>query len=344
MAPTPTPTPTLRDAALDYIARGFAIKDGPAPHPRTPAAPPTPPSCSCPRMHACPTPGKHARQGWGEPTRETLTPEEVNYIYDPRRVAGITPLPNIFIVAYLSDLVIADIDDPDRWNYATKTKGLPAPPTLTSRRGDNFHLYYRKTWDHSGPPPSLQAHQTLPYHSGQVRWRAIVAAPPSLHRTGTHYAFDDLDHPIAPAPDWLSATTTQNPPHPRPVPHPNPTAHAAATQRWTASLTTAWAQDVRRFAALPPTYAPGDPTRNRPGKGFGIAADAGRLVALGLLSYDDALQALIQAATSNGWVHDATLSDVQRQLTRGLDTGLANPAPLATDAPHAPHTTEKENV
>jgi hypothetical protein len=219
---------------------------------------------------------------------------------------------NMFIVAYLSDLIIADVDD---WDVFC-AQGLEVPETLTAISGSGVgrHLYYSKSWrrvTQSGamsPVPRL-ARATLPGNCGEVRWVGVVAAPPSAHVSGGTYAWLDPETPVAPAPTWLSTEKTA-------VKRVAPSTFKdkAARDRWSSSIRMAWFSDVEGLGSLGLT--------SRPVKSFAAAARAGQMISIGILDYDKALELLIQSARRNGWSDDVGEEEVERQLRNGLHAGM----------------------
>jgi hypothetical protein len=231
------------------------------------------------------------------------------WVWDPDRVKGDFITPNLFVVAYLSQLVIADVDDWEKFSGL----GLELPPTLTavSGSGRGLHLYYKKPWGMRGPVPRL-VRSTLPEGTGEVRWTGVVAAPPSAHKSGSRYAWANPGAAVADAPSWLGAVKTTN------AVRPPLLRTGEVDDVWAMRMREAWIADARGLAHLADL---GDGRRQRPVKSFAAAARGGQLVHWGILNAEGAMRILFDAATSNGWVEDAGADEVLRQIRNGLETG-----------------------
>ena len=179
-------------AALAYAARGWAV---------LPLHTPLAQGCSC--GQDCGTSaGKHPRtaHGLNEASR------------DPDRIWRWWrrwPTANVGIrTGSESGLVVLDVDA--RHGGEESLAALEAlyerlPPTLTARSGGGGrHLYFQ----HPGQrvPNSAQVGR-LPGLDARGDGGYIVA-PPSLHRSGQHYEWEDQSRPPAALPLWLCALLT----------------------------------------------------------------------------------------------------------------------------------------
>lgn len=174
-------------AALGYAARGWAV---------VPLHTPRPQGCSC-EQDCGSSAGKHprTRHGFKEASRN---PDRLWRWW--RR----WPDANVGIrTGRESGLVVLDVDVRHGGNASLETLEATydrLPRTLTARSGSGGkHLYFL----HPGKriPNSTQ----LGGFSGlDVRGDGgYIVAPPSLHQSGQHYAWEVLSHPVAALPRWL---------------------------------------------------------------------------------------------------------------------------------------------
>ncbi len=174
-------------AALSYAARGWAVVPLHTPHLQ---------GCSC-EQDCGSSAGKHprTRHGLKEASR---SPDRIWRWW--RR----WPDANVGIrTGRESGLVVRDVDV--RHGGDTSLEALEAtydrlPPTLTALSGGGGkHLYFLYPGSHI--PNSAQ----LGRFSGlDVRGDGgYIVAPPSLHQSGQHYAWEVLSYPVAALPPWL---------------------------------------------------------------------------------------------------------------------------------------------
>jgi hypothetical protein len=117
-----------------------------------------------------------------------------------------------------SGLVVLDVDA--RHGGETSLETLQTrygalPPTLTaSSGGGGQHLYFHH------PVPRLPNSTEMGGYAGlDVRADGgYIVAPPSLHRSGQPYRWQEPASPLAILPDWLSALLTSKPIPARPLP------------------------------------------------------------------------------------------------------------------------------
>ncbi|MBP7571524.1 MAG: bifunctional DNA primase/polymerase, partial [Acidobacteria bacterium] len=173
---------TLLDAALDYAARGWpvfplhSIRGG---------------YCTCRANAACSRPGKHPRTPHGR-SDATADPERV------RRFWTCWPDANIGIATGIeSGILVVDLDDP----HAVDEIRLPDSPCSVTGRGGRHVLYRRPEGGRYitatrvlGPELAVDSRADGGY----------IVAPPSVHASGRHYAWDldPDDTPLADAPAW----------------------------------------------------------------------------------------------------------------------------------------------
>src|ERR1035437_10105748 len=105
---------------------------------------------------------------------------------------------NIAIVCgKVSNLIVIDLDkgkgEPD-------LMGLELPPTLSSITGGNgTHVYYKWRPGLIGNKVGYRTFVDIRSDNG------YVVAPPSLHKSGNYYSWNDEDEIIADVPKWLEA-------------------------------------------------------------------------------------------------------------------------------------------
>jgi hypothetical protein len=100
------------------------------------------------------------------------------------------------------------------WSYLTWTCGTVGdtslealeatydrlPPTLTARSGGGGkHLYFLYPGRHIPNSAQLGGFSGLDVRADG----GYIVAPPSLHQSGQHYAWEGLSHPVAALPRWL---------------------------------------------------------------------------------------------------------------------------------------------
>lgn len=212
------------------------------------------------------------------------------------------PAANIAVITGASRLVVIDLDGPEggrSWGALTARHGTPR--TRTARTGRGWHLYFAAGDGHvpnsaGSIAPGVDVRGTCP---------AYVVAPPSVHPSGSVYAWVDA-RPPAPLPDWLRALAAP----------PPPVVAALDASRLHAPTRYAWKAlegEVQRILdAL-------EGTRNDT-----LARGAfrlGQLVASGALGRTDALSALDEAGRAVG------LPELEVQATAAgcLEAGARHP-------------------
>lgn len=286
-------------AATMYLSMGWGVVAGPG----VVAG-----RCSCPGGKDCNNPGKHAYKGWGEPHRKIATQAVVNKLWDPDNPRWMKkPVDQVFIVPYLSCLIVADVDDMVKW-LALDEELRPETLWASSGSGRGGHFYYRYEWDLSGPAPSLPG--KLPGGAGELKFRGIVAAPPSVHAKGGRYRWQNWGTEIAPVPEKF-LTRWKNPAH-RDL-----------------SLDTVVARDPENpwleymfFAEKRCLEDAGEATSSRPIVLFAAAATMSKWVAGGWITEEKVIEALLDAADKNGALDKYGVTEITRQLKNGLEAGL----------------------
>jgi hypothetical protein len=187
----------LRDAALDYARRGWAVF--PLFEPRAQGR------CSCPKAAACARAGKHPRTRRGV-LNATVDAAQIGRWW--RR----WPAANVGLATgAASGLVVLDVDprnggDDSLVALEGRHGRLPdGPRALTG--GGGVHLFFRR-------PDDADTLRGVPLAPGvDVKAdAAYVVASPSLHRSGRSYVWeigaapDDL--PLPPLPAWVVVRLT----------------------------------------------------------------------------------------------------------------------------------------
>lgn len=198
---------SLLDAALAYAAKGWYV---------FPCHTPTTTGCSCLKRDACTDIGKHPR------TRHGLT-DATSAEVTIRRWWKQWPLANIGIrTGALSGLIVLD-EDPHKGGTDSREElehtYHPLPETVQQLTGGGgFHYLFA--------PPGGTVKNSVDMLGPGLDIRGdggYIIAPPSLHKSGTRYAWE-LSHlpeetDLAPMPAWLLALC-QDPTRRRATPAP----------------------------------------------------------------------------------------------------------------------------
>lgn len=297
-------------AALKYIEMGWAVTAGPGLDAWG--------VCSCAAGAKCRNAGKHAYAGWGADRRRVLTAEEAerywskdNDLWDTR------PVDHVFIVPYLSGLILADVDEMETWNGLGEE--FPRPETLRvgSGSGRGGHWFYR--WDWAGEAgvspfdldvavPSTRG--KLPGGCGEVKFRGIVVAPPCFHHSGGRYVWENWGiEEIADAPEWLRRSSDGN--YGQDVRASDLPARENASD-W---LRLHFLNDMAGLKRA------GEATTARPLVIFAAAASVGEWVAAGWTSEEEVISLLLEAAAENGTLEDYGAGELTRQIKNGIRAG-----------------------
>lgn len=212
--------------------------------------------------------------------------------------------PNANIGIATAGFLIVDLDGQEgikSWSSLEDQHGTI--PTLAVATGSGgIHLYYRSSVGRNSASKIATKIDTR----GDGGY---VVAPPSIHPSGTPYAWlNTLD--VAQAPAWVEAVIT------KPDPAPMVATGGIVTDLANAYATTAWAEILRRIATAPAG------TRNDQLNAG--AYSAGRLIASNLLSRTDAEPALLNAALTTG----LRQHESEATIKSGLDAGSLIPVDL----------------
>lgn len=293
-------------AALEYISRGWAVTAGPGLDALG--------ICSCGQKGRCRNPGKHAYAGWGNDSRRTLTAEEAEKYWSPDNAHwNDRPIDQVFIVPYLSGLCVADVDNMDKW-LALDSEMRPETVFQRSGSGRGGHFLYRLDWDRSeAEPPRLPG--KLPGGAGEIKFRGVIVAAPSVHPSGGRYRWDPetwgLDIPEVPQSlitrherEAVSHTTWDS--------IMDADRSTLPAGNWINIL---WieANDGFRAAA--------EATTARPVVLFAVAASMAVWITAGWITEDEVVDRLLDAAATNGALSDYGEDELKRQIRNGIDAG-----------------------
>lgn len=295
------PRPVLRPeeaqyAALTYLDLGWAVTAGPGLDEAG--------NCSCYKGLACgKNAGKHAHGKWGNDKRWTLSRADAERYWSPKNDLWETqPVDQVFIVPYLSGLVVADVDNMDAWLRLPESD---RPATLFQRSGSGRggHFLYRFEWDTSKKePPQLKAR--LQNGAGEIKFRGIIAAAPDPHESGGRYAWENWGTKIEDAPAWLLERRSTDP-------WDGIVDDEMLKGFWGDALFKLDMHEIERLGEL--RHGAG-----RPVVLFAVAARMMRWVRAGRLTEQDIVDRLMQAARENGAARDYGAEDIERQIRNGL--------------------------
>lgn len=287
-------------AASMYVSLGWAVVAGPGLDADG--------KCCCPAGVRCRNAGKHAYSGWGEPERKVAGAAAVDRWWSASNKRWLKkPVDQVFVVPYLSGLVVADVDDMDKW-LALDAELRPETLWASSGSGRGGHFYYRYVWDLDGKAPSLRG--KLPGGAGELKFRGIVAAPPSVHKRGGRYRWQNWGTEIAPVPEKL-LTRWKNP----------ATRDLSLDTVVTRDPDNPWL-DLMFAADKRSMEDAGEARTSRPIVLFAAAATMSKWVMGGWISEEKVLEHLLAAAEKNGALGDYGEPEITRQLKNGLDAGL----------------------
>ena len=182
-------SPAPAAAALAYAAKAWSVVPVHTVHQGR---------CSCGRRD-CPAPGKHPRIRWEEAQEEPAPMDRVAEWW--RR----WPDANVGVVTGpVSQLAVVDVDPRHGGDAALEDLEAgwqPLPATVVSRTGGGGrHLWYAS----AAALPSVDLAEGVELKATG----AMVVAPPSLHRSGHRYRWEQGASPtsrsLAPLPAWLA--------------------------------------------------------------------------------------------------------------------------------------------
>jgi hypothetical protein len=277
-------------AALRYAERGWHV---------LPCHHITATGCSC-RRTDCSSPGKHPRTASG--LREaTASPAQVRQWW--RRWTGA----NVGIrTGEQSGLVVLDVD-PDHGGVDSLRSLIAQhgrlPPGLRVRTGSGgWHLYFAHPGD------------SIPNSAGRlgpgldVRGDGgYVITPPSNHRSGGTYVFNDEAAPLPDMPDWLLRSVRQQP---APRRDAEPIRIGEAIDAW---VQAAIAGEAARVRAAPEGAR--NATLNR------AAFSLGQIAAAGLVDGDTIRSALSNSALAVG----LAAREIEATIRSGVAAGARSP-------------------
>lgn len=285
------------EAALRYLELGWAVIPGPGLDEGG--------QCTCYLGERCKkNAGKHAYAGWGNDKRRTITADEARALWAGDNERWKThPVDQVFIVPYLSGLIVADIDSMGAWERVEDK-----PETLRQRSGSGRgeHWLYRFEWDTDKPDPPRVRGQ-LPHLAGEVRFRGIIAAAPSVHASGGRYEWLNWDRrqELVPAPEWMITPVHSVWDEIEP---------GVVGGFWADALLSVELESARGLGRM----ASDRPGGGRPGAIFAVAARLGRFCRAGLLDIEQARELLYESARENGALRDYGLDEISRHIENGL--------------------------
>lgn len=299
-----------------YLSLGWAVTAGPGIWPDG--------SCACREKSLCRNPGKHAYPGWGDEKRVTMNEEQVEAWWGPANAGRWLeqPVDQLFIVPYLSGLAVADVDRMDEWLALDESMRVG---TLFQQSGSGRggHYLYRYDWDQAGPAPSLPGR--LPGGAGELKFRGIIAACPSVHPSGGRYTWDEatwfylgLDgglpeippellvrragKGIAPSGAW---GTIENIPQ-------RSEAGSLDSNKWLYHLLMETESGFQSVA---------EATSSRPVILFAVAASCAVWIETGWMDEETVVQRLVDASEQNGSLNKYGQLDIERQIRNGIEAG-----------------------
>jgi hypothetical protein len=289
-------------AATKYLEMGWAVTAGPGVDVAG--------VCACHLGAKCRNAGKHAHKGWNNEQRKTLNQSQIDKWWsDKNPLWDSRPVDQVFIVPYLSGLVVMDVDRMDEWE-ALDAELRPETLWVSSGSGRGGHYLYRFTWDtDEAHPPTLPG--KIRGGSGEIKFRGIIAAPPSVHRNGGRYRWQNWGTEIADCPEGLLVSfaserygTVDN----------SKIAPPDGKNGWLEVMYKHQLGEIRALA---------DVTTSRPVSLFPIAASCSAWIDAGWITEEEIIGRLMKSCEANGLVRDYGESDILRQIKNGLEAGRA---------------------
>lgn len=292
-------------AASKYLELGWAVTAGPGVG--------LDGVCACKSGTRCKTPGKHAHGGWGEPDRRVMNLDMVNRYWSAENsLWKKQPVDQVFIVPYLSGLVVADVDNMDKW---WELDPALRPETLysVSGSGRGGHFFFQYVWDTSEEAPSLPG--KLPGGAGELKFRGIVAAAPSVHWKGGRYTWANWGCAVAELPTGLMKK--------RELVGRKEIEYGSVLRRGAAGAGVDW-QEVMYFEDLAGIESAAAAKTGRPVVLFAVAAKMSKWIDAGWITEESVLERLYWAAGVNGCLEDYGEAELGRQFKNALDAGRGN--------------------
>lgn len=290
-------------AAREYLRRGWAVTAGPGLDGAG--------VCACKLREKCRNPGKHAYAGWGNEERRTLSADQAERYWSPDNARWKdTVVDQVYIVPYLSGLIVADVDKQDVWD-GLASEGFETPETLFVRSGSGRggHYLYRFEWDVSEKMPPQVAGK-LPGGAGEVKFRGIIVAPPCPHKSGGRYTWVNWGTEIADAPEWMTR---------KPVKHGESSFDwgtimgADKSNEWINLMFISDVSDLDSFARV---------RTSRPVALFAIAAGMAKWIAADYITEEEVIERLLASAGYNGALDEYGEVELTRQIKNGIQAGM----------------------
>ena len=298
-----------RVSALAYLYQGWAVTAGPGLDESG--------VCACRGGSTCRNPGKHAYPGWGESgkvKRKTMSAESVEkYWADDNKLWLSRPVEQLFIVPYLSGLVVADVDNMDAWKKVVEEEGVPDTLWVRSGSGHGGHFLFKYDWGMGTEHevlPSLPG--KLPYGAGEIKFRGIIAAAPSVHKSGGRYSWANWGHEIADAPEWM---VTKREHQGRDMSLGNLAPTFAQADMWQQLM---FKQDWNGLDSLRRV------STGRPVALFAIVAKLAKWIDAGWVAEQQVIDLALQGCIENGAMETYEEEELLRQINNALLAGREN--------------------
>lgn len=291
-------------AASMYLSLGWAVTAGPGVDATG--------VCACHLGTRCRNAGKHAHKGWNNDKRITLTQSQVDRWWSvDNPMWKSQPVDQVFIVPYLSGLVVMDVDRMDAWE-ALSEELRPKTLWASSGSGRGGHFFYKFEWDTDEMiPPTIPG--KIKGGAGEVKFRGIIAAPPSVHRNGGRYTWQNWGVEVEELPEahLLSDTLRADG---RSAVDRTLVAPRGGGNNWLELDFYRQMGEIRDLANV---------RTSRPVSLFPIAASSAVWIDSGWVSEEEIIDRLMKSCEENGLLQDYGESDILRQIKNGLDAGRA---------------------
>jgi hypothetical protein len=287
-------------AASEYLRQGWAVTAGPGLNSAG--------ECTCGQRGACMNPGKHAYGGWGNDKRKTMNQSQVDAYWTPGNARWREkPVDQVFIVPYLSGLIVADVDKMDVW-MAMEEKYRPETLFQKSGSGRGGHFIYSFDWDMTKKTPPRVAGK-LPGNAGEIKFRGIIAAAPDVHPSGGRYRWENWGRLVEPAPSWM----LQAPEYSGGSGATSDTLEGAdLSSTWIAAL---FGEDRGNMDSV------GRAKYSRPLVMFAVAASMAKWIDVGFITEDAVIERLLSMSEKNGALDKYGAVELTRQIKNGIRAG-----------------------
>lgn len=302
-----------RTWASVYLASGWAVTAGPGLNESG--------VCSCHLGTACRTPGKHAHPGWGEgkrgkPGRRVMSSESVQtYWADNNALWQQKPVDQVFVVPYLSCLVVADVDNMEAWEKVVEEYNVPETLWQRSGSGRGGHYLFWYDWGCAEGAALPRVPGKLPRGAGEIKWRGIIAVAPSVHESGGRYEWANWGTPIAHAPSWMVEKTVSGSVAGVLSGADFPKSYAEAAATGNIYLQGMFREDMGSLKNL------GRVSTGRPVALFPAVLRMAQWIDAGWISEDEVISVVIGACEENGMFADYGEDELMRQINNALDAG-----------------------